>query len=189
MADKKNAETIELSTRPGTPEELAALIMKCYKEKPADADIAELRDYLREKPGLYKFVFDLADVIKDTTVKKIISERGGRLGINANILHIKNSMDYERSPIIEQMLIENIIITWLRYQWAEFQLSIRMDREVSISIIEWWEKRTSAAQRRYLRAIETLARVRKLARNTPALQVNIATEGGQQVNVGGDLNK
>ena len=45
------------------------------------------------------------------------------------------------------------------------------------------EKRLSAAQRRFIRACETLARVRKLSRNTPALQFNIATSGGQQVNL------
>ena len=33
------------------------------------------------------------------------------------------------------------------------------------------------------RACETLVRVRKLSRNTPALQFNIATSGGQQVNL------
>jgi hypothetical protein len=40
-----------------------------------------------------------------------------------------------------------------------------------------------AAQARYLRACETLARIRKLARSTPALQVNIAADGGRQVNL------
>ena len=45
----------------------------------------------------------------------------------------------------------------------------------------YWEKRLSAAQMRFTRACETLARVRKLSRNTPALQFNIATSGGQQV--------
>ena len=35
-------------------------------------------------------------------------------------------------------------------------------------------------QRRYLRAIETLARVRKLM-VLPMMQINIAAEGGQQV--------
>ena len=44
-------------------------------------------------------------------------------------------------------------------------------------------RRLSAAQRRFLRACESLARVRKLARTTPALQLNIAARGGQQVNV------
>ena len=32
-------------------------------------------------------------------------------------------------------------------------------------------------------AIESLARIRKHARTTPALQVNIATDGGQQLNL------
>lgn len=44
-----------------------------------------------------------------------------------------------------------------------------------------FSRRLSAAQRRFTRACETLARVRKLSRNTPTLQFNIATNGGQQV--------
>ena len=46
-----------------------------------------------------------------------------------------------------------------------------------------------ASQSRYLRACRTLAQVRRLARNIPALQVNINTDAGQQVNVLGDLNR
>jgi len=44
----------------------------------------------------------------------------------------------------------------------------------------YWEKRLSAAQRRFTRAGETLARVRKLSRNVPALQFNIAANGGRK---------
>jgi len=40
-----------------------------------------------------------------------------------------------------------------------------------------------AADRRYRSACESLARIRKLACTTPALQVNIAAHGGQQVNI------
>ena len=47
----------------------------------------------------------------------------------------------------------------------------------------YWEKRLNAAQRRFTHACMTLSRVRKLSRNTPALQFNIAAAGGQQVNV------
>ena len=38
----------------------------------------------------------------------------------------------------------------------------------------------ATVQYQYLRSIETLARVRKLM-GVPMLQINIATEGGQQV--------
>ena len=41
----------------------------------------------------------------------------------------------------------------------------------------------NAAQKRFTRACETLARVRKLSRNTPALPLNIATKGGLQLNI------
>ena len=42
------------------------------------------------------------------------------------------------------------------------------------------ERKLSTVQRRYLRSIETLARVRKLM-GVPMLQIKIAAEGGQQV--------
>ena len=61
--------------------------------------------------------------------------------------------------------------------------------EVRMSVVDFWERRLSLAERRHLRACETLARVRKLLMNGPVLQVNIASQGGQQVNVAGDLKK
>jgi hypothetical protein len=54
---------------------------------------------------------------------------------------------------------------------------------------KYWSGVLSACQMRYLRAIDTLLRVRKLTRNTPMLQVNIATKEGQQVNIAGDFVK
>jgi hypothetical protein len=47
----------------------------------------------------------------------------------------------------------------------------------------YMEKRLSMAQRRFTRACETLTRVKRWSRNTPALQVNIAAAGGKQLNV------
>jgi len=53
--------------------------------------------------------------------------------------------------------------------------------------IQHLEGRLSAAQRRHLRAVETLARVRRLLSRIPAVQLNIATQGGQPVNVVGEV--
>jgi len=66
---------------------------------------------------------------------------------------------------------------------VELQYSHVMKQSITLTLGIFWEKRLSAAQRRFTRACETLARVRKLSRNTPALQFNIAASGGQQVNV------
>jgi hypothetical protein len=58
-----------------------------------------------------------------------------------------------------------------------------MKQSISLPLAMYWEKKLTAAQKRFTRACETLARVRKLSRNTPALQFNIAASGGQQVNL------
>jgi hypothetical protein len=46
----------------------------------------------------------------------------------------------------------------------------------------------TTTQNRYLKAVEMLAKVRRLARNTPSLQINIAQEGGKQINVQGEVS-
>ena len=64
-------------------------------------------------------------------------------------------------------------IFWQRYQNA-------VAGSCSFDASSHWERKLSSVQRRYLRAIETLARVRKLM-GIPMVQINIATEGGKQV--------
>lgn len=90
---------------------------------------------------------------------------------------------------MERMLIDNLIISWLGVQYANYQLTARIGQNEKIVILEFWERRLTAAQRRYLRACETLARIRRLLSIRPAVQVNIANEGGQQVNVAGDMTR
>jgi hypothetical protein len=46
-----------------------------------------------------------------------------------------------------------------------------MRENLSLAQGEYWEKKLSANQRRYLRAVETLARIRKL---NITVQVNVA---------------
>lgn len=58
-----------------------------------------------------------------------------------------------------------------------------MDGKVGLPVVLYWEKRLSSTQHRYLRAVESLARVRQLTRNANAVQINIAGPGGQQLNV------
>jgi hypothetical protein len=52
--------------------------------------------------------------------------------------------------------------------------------------MERWERILASKEARYLKAVETLARVRRLLR-LRAPQLNIALAGGQQVNVAGEL--
>jgi len=166
------------------------LIDNAYQEKPDRKDLLDLRKKLGELPTLWKAVFDMTGVIKSNLVNKTISLPAARMAVEKNITVLMEGMNYEDSSVLEKMLIDNVVITWLRLQWMEYQLLGFMEQQdVRMSVIEYWEKRLSVAQSRHLRACETLARVRKLLSARPALQVNIAAEGSQQVNVAGDLTR
>jgi len=49
------------------------------------------------------------------------------------------------------------------------------------------DKLLTTTQTQYLRAVETLAKVRRMTQNTPSLQINIAQDGGKQINVQGEV--
>jgi hypothetical protein len=71
---------------------------------------------------------------------------------------------------------------WLRLQWLDYLVAAKMGGEFRISHMEFWQKSLAVAQRSYLAACETLAKVRKI--RLPNIQLNI---GEKQVNVAGDL--
>jgi hypothetical protein len=170
--------------------ELADLVDRAYKEKPNPKDIRELRRKIEEIPELWTAVFHTTEVVRNNLINKIVSPEAARLALQKNVQALMDEMSYGKASAIEKLLIENVIITWLRLQWVEYQLIGFMGEGQSrMSVVEYWEKRLSVSQRRHLRACETLARVRKLLLGKPAVQVNIATQGGQQVNVAGDVVK
>lgn len=85
--------------------------------------------------------------------------------------------------IVYHLWIQHAALSWLKLSLVELHYSHTMKQSITLTHGVFWEKRLTAAQRRFTRACETLARVRKLSRKVPALQLNIAASGGQQVNV------
>jgi hypothetical protein len=93
----------------------------------------------------------------------------------------RDELGFENAPMLEKMMIEHIVLCWLRLAVAELQFSAVTAHGGTLAQIEHHQRRVGAAQKRFTRASESLARVRKLAR--PSMQINVAAEGGQQVNV------
>lgn len=100
---------------------------------------------------------------------------------------LKEELDYAAAPPLERLLIDHILTVRLRSIDAENRYNGNVvNQSVSLNVGVYWDNLLSSTQARFLRAIETLARVRRLSRITPALQINIAREGGKQVNVQGE---
>ncbi len=102
----------------------------------------------------------------------------------AEVDALTKQLDYDAAPLLEQLLIDHILTVRLRLIDAERRYnSVVVGQSVTLEQGRYWDDLLSSTQARFLRAIETLARVRRLVRNTPALQINIAGEGSQQINI------
>jgi hypothetical protein len=181
----KQVITAELDTK-----RLAALLELCNLKKPKAADIKELRALLA-RPGVVENIGGM--VVQN--INKILAGTLWAMGttqelIKAEMSQMEKAMGYTDAPMLERILIDAVTLAWLRWQeWEYHYTGLNAGGDMTLTRAAFWEKRLSAAQARYLRAVETLAKVRKLARRDPALQLNVAIEGGQQVNVAGDLVK
>ncbi len=112
-----------------------------------------------------------------------------RAAVEASVAAIRQDFGYDGASIVEKLLIDDVLVSWLRVQWLENRLIMLAGSEASAPLVEFLERRLSISQRRYHGACQTLAKIRELAARNPSVQFNIATHGGQQVNVAGNPAK
>jgi hypothetical protein len=169
-------------------DEITELRTRMDKAKEADPkDIARLRQLALATPGFLCFQNLATQSIRTQLIEKI-SFGVSRAVMLAEVDTLAKQLGYDTAPPLERLLIDHILTVRLRLIDTENRYnSIVVGNSVTLQQGQYWDALLSSAQARFLRAIETLARVRRLARNTPALQINIAQEGGKQVNIQGDV--
>jgi hypothetical protein len=182
VSPKQNMRVNELKIDPDRLNEFTQLIERAYQKNPDKKDLKALREFLINYPELCRAVYSLADEVRRLFIRKMMDNKTVEVAMEEHTVHLRNEFGYHDAPVMEQLIIENIILAWLRVYWTEYQLTLFMGRQIRFAEVEFWERRLSMAQRRYLRACESLAKIRKMA--IPALQLNI---GDKQVNVAGNL--
>lgn len=170
---------------------LVDLMEAVDRKKPKQQDIDALRRHLIQVSGLWRLIMDLTEVAERQVLTEVTMPRSGTEAMKVGLERVKEELGYSTAPMLERLLIEQVALCWLRQNVMELKLTRATTGTYTLTVGAYWEKRLSPAQSRYLRACETLARVRKLLRLTPLVQVNIAANGGQQVNLiqtpGGDM--
>jgi len=180
MAEKANK-----SIKPGN---VYDLMDECYAANtPSKAQLKALGKALDEDPKALAEVGNLAN----TNIKIIIDSMNSpttAVIVSRYTHHLRRELNYYHAPQVVKMAADAVIIAWLRWQkWEEYYSEQTSGQTIPLAL--FWERRLAAAQSRYLQALTTLARVQKLARRDPALQVNIAAPGSQQANFAGDYVK
>ena len=170
---KPGARFFELSKRADAPNATAD-------------DRAALRAFYDEVPAVVGVVGDLAQLainrLLDTAINAHYSQREA---YKAKLDTMRRDLGWAGASAAEQLLIEQVLICYLRIQIQELVYTSVMHDSgpVTLTKAEHQERMLSMTQARYLRAVEALARVRRLLK----VQVNINLPGGQQVNIAGDV--
>jgi len=168
-------------------QEFHDLLMKANKDRPKPTDLQALTNLLNDNKGmeLWKVVIGMGELAESQALDTIVngSGQGMRECWRRRLQAMRADLGYAESSALERLLIQHVTLCWLNLNLTEYRLTNVMKQSISFGCGLYWEKRLTASQRRFARACETLARVRKLSRHAPALQFNIAAAGGQQVNL------
>lgn len=158
-----------------------ALIKKIDVPKPAPKDLEAFRALLDKLPEAWRAVGDLAIQVSFGLVRELNGPAHYREAIEHGLMELSRTLGYDEAPALERLLVDQVVLCWLRMYIAEEWYSQKQKQGGTIAVMEHAERMLTMTQRRYLRAIEALARVRKLH---IALQINI---GEKQINVVGDV--
>lgn len=158
------------------------LLATVNSQKPSKKQLAELREALKTAPALVQELGDLSDQVKHQIIHSLGGEgqAGLHIAVKARAKALAEELGAEGASPLERLLIDQVVIAWLRLQAAEFAYqTIFKGGGVTLPRAAYLEKKLTATQGRYLRAIEGLARVRRLLSRTQQTQINIAV--AQQV--------
>jgi hypothetical protein len=102
-----------------------------------------------------------------------------RVGLRMKLAAMRTDLAGPEASPLERLLAERVVACWLQSYHADFAYA-RAFKELPSREVELHQRRQDRAARQYLKALRSLADVRRLL--IPALQVNIAE---RQVNIAG----
>lgn len=143
------------------------------------ADQAQLELAFRDNPTLWRIVGDMILQTENNLIENMSNQVVVHAAMKRGVKELREKLGHKDAPAMEQMLIDQVVISWLNVNWIQRSYDRNMSQAITLTAGMYWEKRLTMAQARYTKALETLAKVRRLSKVTP-LQVNI---GGQQINV------
>lgn len=133
------------------------------KQNPKPEDVKELSKLFDENPHIWQQVGNLAARVKDSIIEMQCGQN--HLIIEAtkrNVAKMRDQLGWENSSQLEKIIIEQVCLNWLRLNSLELIHEQKTREPHTFAAGDHWDKLLTQAQKRYLRACESLAKVRKL---------------------------
>lgn len=157
---------------------------RCEKDKPKAEDLQAFRQMLKDTPGLWRVAGDLGRLSRNAIIRQFKVQATTFESLEHGMEELAADLGRAKATALEKLLIDQVVTSWLHLSVIQLRYTSAHTESIALPLSEYLERRLTLAQRRFLRTIEALARVRRLLRPKAAVQVNI---GAQQVNVAGDV--
>lgn len=176
MAQKTMNRTV-IAPPDTTPEELELLRRAAANHEDTRPAVRRL---LASRPALVAAVSTTASELEDALI-----DRAGGQGVlaheimRAELERIRASLRLPDDGALEELLISQVVLCWLNLLTAERRRTERWSGGISNESADFWDRHVARLRTDYLRAIRTLASVRRIL--FPVVQVNIAEQQVNQV--------
>lgn len=143
-------------------QEMVKLSRKANEADPDPDDVYQLELFLTSHPEMWRMFGDLAIHI----VSELVTEKSSaavRTSLLAGWFEMLVALGHDEAPVVEKMVIEQVVLCWIRHQFIEFEHTHIMNQNPTLARGAYWERKLSTSQKRLFRACNTLAKIRKLS--------------------------
>ncbi len=130
------------------------VLAKTNKENPRPADLKALTQMLHgnKSAELWRAVASAGQMAELTVIDNATSAEGIRECWKQRLQSLKKELGSAEAPMLEQLLIQHTALCWLRLGLTEITYSTTMKQSITLTLGIYWEKRLSAAQKRFTRS-------------------------------------
>ncbi len=154
-----------------TKKDFASIVAATNKKNPAQQDIEALREMMREDASIWQNHGDWAKQTELVILNEYFETSGFPLEtVKKKLANLRDELGWENATVLEKLLIRQVCLTWLRLYYLERQHHQATSGSHSLVSGTYWDKRLSMAQKRHLKAVESLAKVRKMTAQTTKLE-------------------
>jgi hypothetical protein len=147
---------------------LSILIDKANRGKANGPEVEELRKFIDEHPDMANKHCVVAYSVRMGLMRKVVKELGNFELFEREYELRREQLGWKEASPLERLMIERIMLCWVRLLWVEHYNGSFMQPSVPMRESEYADKMFTRAYNRYVKAIETLAKLRQAKAITKA---------------------
>src|SRR5687767_11596695 len=127
------------------------LLDKTNKGNPHPQDVAALAELLNGNRSLelWREVLSAAQYAERAVIENSSSVAGVQECWKQRLSSLRQELGYNEAPVLEKLLIQHAALSWLKVSLVELHYSHTMKQSITLTHGVFWEKRLTAAQRRF----------------------------------------